>query len=190
MISENGIYYCDQNVKVGETTYWTSGRIIIPIYNKNGEAVSWQGRDITGRSKIKYLFPPGFKGAENLYNIHRAKPGKRLIVCEGVFDAFGWMMAGVNNVAATFGKKISDHQLQLLVELEPTCLMLAWDTDAMTQKYEFVERHGHLFRNVRIVDLAGKDADELDSTTKRDALSSAVPYSWDQKILNTLKQSK
>lgn len=177
------MYYCDQNVQIEDRVFWTSKRIIIPIYDREGNPASWQGRDITGRSKIKYLFPPGFRGAEHLYNIHNVQPGKLLVICEGAFDALGWIRAGVTNVVATFGKKMSELQLSQIAALKPSCLFLAWDSDAAWQKYGFVERSGHLFNDVRLVDLDGKDADELDRSALRLALHNAKRYSWEDKIL-------
>lgn len=127
-----------------------------------GELVSWQGRDITGKSKMKYLFPPCFKGAEELYNI-QAMPSNPsyLIVTEGVFHVFGWWLAGIKNAIGTFGKKISAAQVDMLRVVNPSVLFIAWDSDANDKKYEFCEQYGHYFPDIRIVDLKGKDADEL-----------------------------
>jgi DNA primase len=183
MMCRLNIYFCGANVQNNNKTFYTANRVIIPIMDRHNEPVSWQGRDITGDAGIKYLFPPGFKGAEHLYNIQNAQPQSMMVVCEGVFDAFGWIKAGVNNVVATFGKKISEHQLEQIVALGPTFLMLAWDSDAIDQKYEFYERYGHLFDEVRLVELHGRDADELDANELISALRGARRYSWEDKIL-------
>jgi DNA primase len=46
-------------------------RVIIPVFDLNGDLVSFQGRDITGKAEKKYLFPPGFAATgSHLYNGH------------------------------------------------------------------------------------------------------------------------
>jgi len=81
-----GLAFCQKNLVIDEkTTLWTKNRIIVPIKNMAGETVSWQGRDCTGRSKVRYLFPPEFRGAEELYNIDAISVNPSyLIVSEGI----------------------------------------------------------------------------------------------------------
>lgn len=182
-----GLYYAPGNVEIGEKTYYTNRRVIIPIKDRAGQFISWQARDITGKAKLRYLFPPGFKGAEHLFNSCDILPGSDyLIVCEGMFDAFGWWRAGFKNVVATFGKKISDGQLDILLTLRPGKVFIAWDSDAAWGKAEFCEKFSHLFPAVRIVDLAGKDADELSAKDLAVALSNARCYNWEEKIMAAL----
>lgn len=65
-----------------------SNRILIPIFDLDGELVSFQGRDITGDAEQRYLFPPGFASAGSyLYNAFSVtEDTEALVVCEGVFD--------------------------------------------------------------------------------------------------------
>lgn len=65
-----------------------SNRILLPIFDLNGEMVSFQGRDTTGEAERRYLFPPGFASAgAYLYNAHNVMPGtETVVVSEGVFD--------------------------------------------------------------------------------------------------------
>lgn len=183
MIDRFGITFCNQNVQIGEKIYWTENRVIVPIFDAVGQAVGWQGRDLTGKSKIKYLFMPGFKGAEHLFNIRGIAPGSYVIISEGVFDVFGWVRAGIDNAVGTFGKKISEAQVSMLEAMRPTVVFNAWDADAVRNKYEFVERHGHRFKAVRLVDLGDNDADELNKKALLNALSRAKKYDWGDKIL-------
>jgi DNA primase len=181
-----GLMYCSQNVKLPDgKVYWTSGRVIVFIRNRLGEVVSWVGRDITGRSKIKYLFQPGFKASENLYGIENASPEEPLIVVEGVMDAWGWVKAGFGNVVATFGKKISNEQLAQVVALQPEAVYIAWDGDASWEKAQFAERYGHIF-SVKIIEMKEKDADELEGEQLLELYSRAVDYSWENKIIAAL----
>ena len=107
-------------------------RIIIPIFDINGKMVSFQGRDITGLSEKKYLFPPGFASTGvHLYNAQNAVGSEKIIVNEGVFDVFATHIA-LNQDTSTsdivpvgsFGKHLSygqdsgDDQLGKLIELK------------------------------------------------------------------------
>ncbi len=92
-----------------------SKRIIIPIYNLDGELVSYQGRDITGTSEKKYLFPPGFASTGSIiYNGQNALGYRDVCMGEGVFDVMAIHQAfqddpALCNVAAigSFGKHLS-----------------------------------------------------------------------------------
>ena len=63
-------------------------RIIIPIHDRHGRLVSFQGRDITGESKLRYkgcpieLSPLHYK--RTLYGHAQARSG-RVVVVEGIF---------------------------------------------------------------------------------------------------------
>lgn len=107
-----------------------SNRIIIPIFDLTGHLVSFQGRDITGTSEKKYLFPPGFASTgTHLYSGHNAIGAKRIAVGEGVFDVAAIKIALDGEMAlrdvvpiGTFGKHLShgdsDSQLAKLMALK------------------------------------------------------------------------
>ena len=66
-----------------------SERIIIPVFNLEGDLVTFQGRDITGEKPKKYLFPSGLPGTSRfLYNGQNAAGKKRVVLVEGAFDVF------------------------------------------------------------------------------------------------------
>ena len=177
--------YALDNIEIGGRLFYTKGRLIIPIFGMDGEMMSWQGRDISGKAKQRYLFPPGFKGREYVYNAHAIARDCCLILVEGAFDAYGWFRAGFKNVVATFGKKLSEEQLDIIRSLKPKVVFVAWDSDADWLKFELIERCTHLFE-MRIVDLGGRDADELNKEALTDALARASEYNWNDKILRAL----
>tara|TARA_R110000851_G_scaffold59347_9_gene137401 strand:- start:10120 stop:11181 length:1062 start_codon:yes stop_codon:yes gene_type:complete len=62
-------------------------RVLIPIYDLDGTMVTFQGRDLTGDSDRKYLFPPGLPGTGRfIYNGQNAAGKRSVIMCEGAFD--------------------------------------------------------------------------------------------------------
>lgn len=90
-----------------------SHRIIIPVYDSNNTLLSYQGRDITGRSSIRYKALENEKSILDLkyclYGV-RETTGKRVLVCEGPIDV--WRL-GYGSVAF-FG---TSHTLAQLIEL-------------------------------------------------------------------------
>ncbi len=56
IIDRFGLTFCNTNVQIDDKIYWTANRIIIPLFDAAGNAVGWQGRDITCKWKTKYTF--------------------------------------------------------------------------------------------------------------------------------------
>jgi len=88
-----------------------TGRVILPVH-LDGRVVAFQARDITGRSKAKYLGPPGARLGDALFNLDAARRFPSIVVCEGIISA---ICAGENAVAS-FGKALKPNQVALLVE--------------------------------------------------------------------------
>lgn len=89
-------------------------RIYIPIY-LNGRVVSWQCRDITGRSQLRYLGQTQEKeilsNKETLYGIDSTF-GKSCVIVEGVTDV--WRLGP--GAVATFGIKYKPAQVSMLLK--------------------------------------------------------------------------
>ena len=86
-------------------------RIIAPIY-LDGKLISFQGRDITGKSELKYKACPQEKEARDhkssLYGIDLAV-GKSAVIVEGIADA--WRLGP--GAVATFGTAFTPPQVNL-----------------------------------------------------------------------------
>lgn len=140
--SEGSYVYVDQDGKRLWQNY--NKRIIIPIYNLDGDMVTFQGRYIGTESSRKYLFPPGLPGSGRfLYNGQNVIGCEEIVIGEGAFDVIATKMAmdlevglrGVGQVG-TFGKHLShgDHggndQLGALLKLKEKGLkrvVFMWD---------------------------------------------------------------
>lgn len=88
-----------------------AGRVILPVHLE-GRLVAFQARDITGRSKVKYLGPAGARLGEALFNLDHARVLPSIVLCEGIISA---ICAGENAVAS-FGKSLKPVQRALLAE--------------------------------------------------------------------------
>lgn len=89
-------------------------RIIIPLYDADGRLISWQGRDITNRAKLRYKGCPLDKAVMNykhtLYAEHLVC-GDTLCVVEGVADV--WRMG--DGFVCTFGTSITPQQIHRMM---------------------------------------------------------------------------
>ncbi len=136
-----------------------SHRIIIPI-SWNGEIVSFQGRDITGRSEVKYLACPMKREKIShktiLYGEQKewAKGGS-VIVVEGVTDV--WRLG--KRAVATFGIKFKMEQvLQLLDHAQRFFIVFDEDLQAQKQAEDLLIKLKTRGREAHIIEIKGDPA--------------------------------
>lgn len=97
-------------------------RILIPIFDEQGNAVTFSGRAIFGEDP-KYLHGHNtsiFRKSNQLYNYHRAKNyayGDKIYVVEGFMDVAGGNKIGIENIVATMGTSFSKEQLDMVKRL-------------------------------------------------------------------------
>lgn len=103
-------------------------RIIAPVI-MNGLTVTCFGRDYSGRSEIRYLFPEGKKSKniskEVFYNLDRVDSNYPVALVEGPTDV--WRL-GPQSICG-FGTGISNAQIKLLNEKKVKHLCLIPDND-------------------------------------------------------------
>lgn len=176
--SQRGVFnYIDHNGKPKVQSY--SNRVIIPVFDMQGELVSFQGRDITGTADLKYLFPPGFASTgAHLYNGQNAIGAKRIAVGEGAFDVAA-IKIGVDGEMAlrdivpvgTFGKSLSfgdeESQIAKLLYLRDKGLeevIFIWDGEpkAIVAAIGAAQRVRSMGLRARVACLPdGKDPNEI-----------------------------
>lgn len=85
-------------------------RVIIPVFDRRNNLVSFQGRDVTGKQD-RYLFPPKEKQVRDcktlLYGAELCGKKDSLIVVEGVMDA--WKLGA--GAVCTFGSSVTQEQV-------------------------------------------------------------------------------
>ena len=157
------IYKCRICGCVGDYAH----RLILPIYY-NGEAVSFQARDITNKARQKflnpvvninnYIYPTPFEDKESVY------------IVEGIFDA--WRMQ--YNTVAVFGKALTKTQRRLLRKLKIKNYIFCLDSDAYYTTIKEIQNLKDYVENVGVVSLPkGKDPDDLG----RDVIEQ-LPIRW------------
>ena len=97
------------------------GRIIFPIRDGRGRAISLGGRSMDPNARAKYLNGPEtelFDKGRNLFNHAPAREaagkGQRLIVAEGYMDVIALSEAGFRAAVAPLGTAVTEDQLRLL----------------------------------------------------------------------------
>jgi DNA primase len=111
-------------------------RIIFPIRDARGRAISLGGRSLDPNARAKYLNGPEtelFDKGRNLFNHAPAREaagkGKPLIVAEGYMDVIALSEAGFTAAVAPLGTAVTEDQLRLIWRIsdEP---IIALDGDA------------------------------------------------------------
>lgn len=74
-------------------------RLVIPIYNTDGKIESFQGRDLSGKSKQKYMTIKAHENASKIYGTDLVDANKNVWVMEGPIDT----MFIPNSIAITGG---------------------------------------------------------------------------------------
>lgn len=104
---------------------------VTPIFYE-GKAVNWQGRRVVGDHEPKYVSYDDISDwlwpIDDLFVAFMRSQGRAILV-EGTYDSGGMWRVGMPG-QATFGKKISDAQIELLRRFGVTEVWLAWDADA------------------------------------------------------------
>ena len=97
------------------------GRIIFPIRDARGRAISLGGRSMDPNARAKYLNGPEsdlFDKGRNLYNHAPAREaagkGQPLIVAEGYMDVIALSEAGFQATVAPLGTAVTEDQLRLM----------------------------------------------------------------------------
>ena len=115
-----------------------AGRLIFPIFDRNGQAVAFGGR-ILGDGEPKYLNSPElahYHKRETLYAFNFAKSSihqkKTAILCEGYMDVIAYHQCGIDIAVAPLGTSLTEQQLKILQGFCDT-ILLSFDSDGAGQ---------------------------------------------------------
>jgi DNA primase len=115
------------------------GRLVFPIHDAKGKAIGFGARTLDPEGIPKYLNSPQsaiFDKSHVLFGLHRAaraiRAEERAVVVEGYTDVLRAHIAGFENVVASLGTAITEHQLRALKRYTQG-IVLALDADAAGQ---------------------------------------------------------
>lgn len=148
-----------------------AGRVFIPVLFQ-GRLANWIARDITGKLVPKIQTPPGNHQGSVLFNYDRLRYTTTLVLTEGVFDA----LRLPDRCVATFGKRLTTEQRNILIRSNVKELIFAWDNDAWSAITKTAWEVRPFFDSVRITRLPpGQDPSSLTETAFCLALDNAEP---------------
>lgn len=134
----------------GIAGYWKY-RIMIPIYYNN-QLVSYQGRDITNKQKLRYLSLSPEKSVMNiknvLYNSNNCNKVS-IIVLEGVTDV--WRFG--DDCVCTFGTSVTEMQVNLLSQYENIFFIFDSEKEAQQKAKKTALKLSSLGCNTEVIDL-------------------------------------
>lgn len=146
---EYGIYGTGM---LGEWKY----RIIIPIYDKDGQLVTFQGRDYTGKQTLRYKTLSVEKSIVNpkfiLYNEYKVV-GNMICVCEGVFDALNMGPPFV----ATLGTSTTEQQCRKIAIYEKAYIVFDPEVQAQQRAMKLAEKVAALGGHPEVIDIGGEN---------------------------------
>jgi DNA primase len=130
-------------------------RIVVPSHDANGDLNYFSTRTYRDDESQKYKNPSvgrNIIGWE--YYINWDVP---LILVEGIFDA----LTIKRNVIPLFGKDISETLMKKIVGSQVQKIYIALDNDALKQAIKHCEKLLSYGKEVYLVELGGKDANEI-----------------------------
>jgi hypothetical protein len=136
-------------------------RLVIPVFYQE-ELVSFQAADLSGFARLGYRSAPLSMGRINdfLYNYDKIKVGGRMIVTEGVLDA--WRVG--TEAVCSFTSNLTKTQIKLIKEKELNELYFCFDTELASyyKSRELAKEFEAYIPVVEVVKLPyGKDPDEV-----------------------------
>ena len=139
-------------------------RLMIPVY-QNNVLVTYQGRDITGNSDLRYKTLSVEQSVINpkhcLYNLDKVPSREKIGVCEGVVDV--WKLG--DGFVATLGTSTTEEQVRKLSIYKNVYIVFDPEVEAQKRAKKLGERIAVMGVNVELVD-TGLDHDPGDMTPK------------------------
>jgi len=114
------------------------GRLMFPIFDRQGDAVGFGGRTLTGDGPKYKNSPetPLYSKSRVLYGLNWAKAEvaarDAVVICEGYTDVMAFALAGVPNAVATCGTALTEDHVQILKNFTRN-IVLAYDADSAGQ---------------------------------------------------------
>lgn len=130
------------NRKRPDTAFF-SGRLMFPIFDRNGDCVAMGGRFLRGsdfEAQSKYKNSPElmhYKKGNILYAFNFAKESirrnKKVIFCEGYMDCIAYHQCGIDYAVATLGTAMTVEHIHIIKPFVDEVL-LSFDSDGAGQK--------------------------------------------------------
>lgn len=156
-------------------------RIVVPSYNADGILNYYVTRTYLPDDPQKYKNPPvgrNIIGWE--YYINWNAP---IILVEGIFDA----LTIKRNVIPLFGKNISEELMKKIASSQVQKIYIALDNDALKEAIKHCEKLLSYGKEVYLVELGGKDANEIGFEKFLENIENTAPLNFSTLISKKLE---
>jgi len=134
-------------------------RIVFPIYGGDSELIAWLARGISEKTSPKYFNCPESDIHKTVWPFSRSY-GESAVLCEGIIDALSIRRVAGQSAYATFGKRVSLAQIELLKHWGVTEVTVWYDKDARRDTIKTVETLQMHFQEVFVPDLSSWPGDK------------------------------
>ncbi len=106
-------------------------RYVFPIFDARKKILGFSGRDVTGKSKIKWkhLGRKNEWGYPFIFSHQYVKETKKLILVESIGDMLSLWESGIRNTGITFGTEAGGGLLKAIIRLDPDSIVIATNND-------------------------------------------------------------
>lgn len=163
--------------------------IVFPAYDSEGHQIYWNTRSIPGKSLLKTINAPAINGvtystSNTVWNLNNMKVNSVVTVVESVFNALTLERSGIGAVA-TYGKGISEEQLNMIAAISPRVVIVYLDSDGIDKELKYAKKLSELGINTRYVDspYGSMDANDLGYVKAREVVTK---YSYKYNLANAL----
>lgn len=154
-----------------------AGRIIFPIRN-DGVLVSYIGRAVNPHLQPKVLNASrdeAFSPSRFLYNFDRARFFESLVITEGVFDCLTLKEFDYKyGTVASFGKKLTKDQVDLIYTGSFKEIIFAWDADAIDVILQYAANFRGLI-DVKVAFFPDGDVNDVGREKAMETIRKALP---------------
>lgn len=181
------IRYCIYGTVLGRKKDIHINKSIIFITYENGVPVYWNTRSILKSPCLKTFNAIAkngeFSKRDSVFNLNRVNKDDNVVICESVFNALTVSDVFKNlKGVATFGKMITDIQLDKILSKNPRRVYLALDPDAISETCSLLNRilyKGYPENDIYIVEYQNEtqDLNDLGKEKSIKLLKNATPYS-------------
>lgn len=158
--------------------------VVFTTYNRQYEPIYWNTRSIEADPYIKSFNALSqeneYSKKDTVFNLNRVDKDKVAVICEGVFNAITCTQDQYVGLA-TFGKAVTNEQLELIVKAQPKAIYLFLDNDAIKQSLDLPKRIKNINSTIPVcyvLNPYGKmDANDLGKLKTKELLDSVSPTS-------------
>jgi hypothetical protein len=106
-------------------------RYVFPIFDSRKKIQGFSGRDISGKSKIKWkhLGKKSEWAYPFIFNYKIIQDKKELILVESIGDMLSLWDSGIKNIGITFGTEIGSGLIKAILRLDPKKIIISTNND-------------------------------------------------------------